>query len=122
MRSGFGQRLVELPAKRLRALAAAAGSPQLLKQQRQLERKKMRGVLLVATVVAGIGGMSAQAQAVCNVRGEFCGYPAWAANAFTAPRDRVPDSWLENPPGRIILGYRAERPHRVHRAKKHRYR
>lgn len=57
----------------------------------------MRSVLLFASLAVGIVVMSPQAQAACNVRGEFCGYPAWAANAFTHPRDRVPDAWLEPP-------------------------
>jgi hypothetical protein len=57
----------------------------------------MRGVVLLAGLAVGVVVMSPQAQAVCNVRGEFCGYPAWAANAFAHPRDRVPDAWLEPP-------------------------
>jgi hypothetical protein len=57
----------------------------------------MRRVLLLAGLMAGIVALSPPAHAVCNVRGEFCGYPAWAANAFAHPRDRVPDAWLEPP-------------------------
>ena len=53
----------------------------------------MRNLLLAMTVVIGTAVVSPQAQAVCNVRGEYCSYPAWAANAFTNPRDRVPD-WV----------------------------
>jgi hypothetical protein len=60
----------------------------------------MRSVLLLVGLVAGIAVMSPQAQAACNARGEFCGYPGWAANAFSHPRDRVPDAWLEEPPVR----------------------
>lgn len=69
----------------------------------------MRSVLLIVSLMAGILATSSQAQAVCNVRGEFCGYPAWAANAFAHPRDRVPNAWLE-PPVRKI--------HRVKRYRK----
>jgi hypothetical protein len=57
----------------------------------------MRSVFLLAGLTAAIVVASPQAQAACNVRGEFCGYPAWAANAFSHPRDRVPDAWLEPP-------------------------
>jgi hypothetical protein len=56
--------------------------------------------------------MGSQAQAACNVRGEFCGYPAWAANAFSHPRDRVPNAWLE-PPVRKI--YRVKRYRKAYR-------
>jgi hypothetical protein len=60
----------------------------------------------------GILAMGSQAQAACNVRGEFCGYPAWAANAFSHPRDRVPNAWLE-PPVRKI--YRVKRYRKAYR-------
>ena len=66
----------------------------------------MRGVILLVGLAVGVIIMSPQAQAACNVRGEFCGYPAWAANAFTAPRDRVPDAWLEAP---VRKTYRVKR-------------
>jgi hypothetical protein len=66
----------------------------------------MRGVFLLATLMAGIVSMNTSAQAACNVRGEFCGYPSWAANAFSAPRDRVPDAWLEP---RVRKSYRVRR-------------
>lgn len=50
-----------------------------------------RAALTMAAVAAATGlvllpGGRAQA---CNQRGEFCSYPAWAANAFADPRDRV---------------------------------
>ncbi len=66
----------------------------------------MSRVLVLASLIVGALGMTTSAQAACNVRGEFCGYPAWAANAFTAPRDRVPDAWLEAP---VRKTYRQER-------------
>jgi hypothetical protein len=74
----------------------------------------MRGVMLSALVITAIGASSIEARAACNIRGEFCGYPAWAANAFSAPRDRVPDWVLENPPGKNVnqtkrYGYRRAR-------------
>ena len=57
----------------------------------------MRISLLLVGVAVGVGGMSASAQAACNIRGEFCGYPSWAANAFSDPFDRVPNAWLDHP-------------------------
>lgn len=56
----------------------------------------MRIVLFVTTVVLGSAGLSMKAEAVCNMRGQFCSYPAWAANAFTSPEARVPDFVLED--------------------------
>lgn len=73
----------------------------------------MRSVLLLIGLAVGSVAMSSQAQAVCNIRGEFCGYPAWAANAFTHPWDRVPDAWLEPP---------VRKAYRVKRHKKRMYR
>ena len=72
----------------------------------------MRGVVLLVGLAVGVIIMSPQAQAACNVRGEFCGYPAWAANAFTAPRDRVPDAWLEAP---VRKTYRVKRHRKRYR-------
>lgn len=74
----------------------------------------MRQLLLLSTVALGIGGMSMPAAAACNIRGEFCGYPGWAANAFSNPRDRVPDWELDNPTNRLAgdtytRKYRAKR-------------
>ena len=56
----------------------------------------MRNLLLAMTVIVGTAAATAEAQAVCNVRGEYCDYPAWAANAFTNPRDRVPNRVLRD--------------------------
>ncbi len=72
----------------------------------------MRSVLLLAGLAAAIAVASPQAQAACNVRGEFCGYPAWAANAFSHPRDRVPDAWLEPP---VRKAYRVKRYRKAYR-------
>jgi hypothetical protein len=56
----------------------------------------MRRFLLLAGVVVASSAMSMSAEAVCNIKGQYCDYPAWAANAFTSPMDRVPDAWLED--------------------------
>lgn len=56
----------------------------------------MRYLLLATSVVIATAMLGTSARAVCNVRGEYCGYPAWAANAFTNPRDRVPDRVLRD--------------------------
>ena len=49
----------------------------------------IRAPLALFGVAIGLVSLSVLAQAACNVRGEFCGYPAWAANAFFDPFDRV---------------------------------
>ena len=72
----------------------------------------MRSALLFAGLAVGIVMVVPPAQAACNVRGEFCGYPGWAANAFSHPRDRVPNAWLE-PPVRKI--YRVKRYRKAYR-------
>jgi hypothetical protein len=46
-------------------------------------------------VAAAALGLNAEAQAACNVKGQFCGHPAWASNAFAGRFDRVPESTLE---------------------------
>lgn len=57
----------------------------------------MRTLLLALSVTVGVAALnSGTAHAVCNVRGEYCDYPAWAANAFTNPRDRVPNRVLRD--------------------------
>lgn len=66
----------------------------------------MRGVWIATAVILGIGGMTAEAQAGCNARGEFCDFPNWASNAF-AGRKRVPESTL--PPDRPYHVYKAYR-------------
>ncbi len=66
---------------------------------------------LVLASVASIG----TANAACNVRGQFCGYPSWAANAFSHPKDRVPNWVLDDRAARdrYYRGYRsAGKPHR----------
>lgn len=57
----------------------------------------MRLLTLVSILALGVAGLSAKAEAACNIRGEFCGYPGWAANAFSHPFDRVPESALDHP-------------------------
>jgi hypothetical protein len=78
----------------------------------------MRPFLVLASVIAASSVMSAEAHAVCNIRGQWCDYPAWAANAFTNPRDRVPDYVLEGNAHRD-RAYSAvrERKYRRHRAR-----
>lgn len=49
----------------------------------------MRPFILLLLATVGLGGMTLQAGAACNARGEFCSYPGWASNAF-APEDRTP--------------------------------
>jgi hypothetical protein len=53
----------------------------------------MRYLLAAPLLVAGLIGTSAPADA-CSIRGQWCGYPYWAANAFEAPRDRVQEGAL----------------------------
>ena len=79
----------------------------------------MRHPLLFSFVALSISGMSIEgAQAACNIRGEFCGYPGWAANAFSHPKDRVPDWVLDNPTNRHAF----DSPARKYRVKRHRQR
>jgi hypothetical protein len=54
-------------------------------------KPRIAHALLVLGVMATTLGLSAQAQA-CNARGEFCGQPTWAANAFSGPFNRVPEA------------------------------
>ena len=52
-------------------------------------------ILLGLGVMAATLGLSAPAHA-CNARGEFCGRPTWAANAFSGPNNRVPEAASDN--------------------------
>jgi hypothetical protein len=55
----------------------------------------MRSLGLVGAVaIAALLGTPA---AACNARGEFCGYPLWAANAFSNPRDRINEAAVRKP-------------------------
>jgi hypothetical protein len=81
----------------------------------------MRAILGTTTLLLAIGGLSSQASAVCNIRGEFCGYPAWAANAFTHPRDRVPN-WMLEDQARWSYGGERRRYYYPNRAKRYYYR
>lgn len=67
----------------------------------------MRHLLVFFALGLGLSGMSTGAQAACNVRGEFCDHPSWAANAFSHPRDRVPDWVLDDAARRSLYGYSA---------------
>jgi hypothetical protein len=79
----------------------------------------MRSLIVLAGLAAGVVALSPQAEAACNVRGEFCGYPAWAANAFTHPRDRVPNAWLQHP---VRESYHVRNSHRVKKRHRRAYR
>lgn len=45
----------------------------------------MRTALLILAVAASVTTVTANAEA-CSIRGRFCGYPSWAANAFEGPQ------------------------------------
>lgn len=81
---------------------------------------RMGNVLLrLGVTVAMALGLATQAQAACNARGEFCGHPAWASNAFAGPRDRVPESTLEpsrSQPSHPSRSMRIERVIKVEKA------
>jgi len=64
-------------------------------------------VALAALCFTGTG-----ANAACNIRGQFCGYPSWAANAFSHPWERVPDYVLDDIERMNKRVQRAERPDR----------
>ena len=55
----------------------------------------MTNILLGLGLMAATLGLSAPAHA-CNARGEFCGRPTWAANAFSGPNNRVPEAASDN--------------------------
>jgi hypothetical protein len=48
----------------------------------------MRKILAAAALATAFAVVPGAADA-CNIKGEWCGYPLWAANAFSHPRDRV---------------------------------
>lgn len=79
----------------------------------------MRSLVLLAGLAAAFVGLSPQAEAACNARGEFCGYPTWAANAFSHPRDRVQEAWLEPP---VRESYQANKSYRVKKRHRKAYR
>lgn len=64
----------------------------------------MRISLFVVAAIVGLSSTSFQA-AACNARGEFCGYPGWAANAFSGPEDRVPEYSWGHPANTTAFGY-----------------
>jgi len=59
------------------------------------KKARTNHVVLLLSVAAAALALSLPAQAACNIRGEHCGRPAWAVNAFSNPRDRVPEEALE---------------------------
>lgn len=44
---------------------------------------------LTAAIAVGLFSASTVPVGACSIRGQFCSYPAWAANAFEHPRNRV---------------------------------
>jgi hypothetical protein len=74
--------------------------------------------LIVAAAAATLV-ISSDLHAACNIRGEFCGRPGWAANAFSNPRDRYPEEALDNPTARSVHQLTNERRRLRH---KHRWR
>ena len=48
----------------------------------------MRAVLAAAVLVGSLAATATPADA-CSIRGRWCGYPLWAANAFEDPEGRV---------------------------------
>jgi hypothetical protein len=65
---------------------------------------RIANVLLGLAVAATTLGLSTPTYA-CNARGEFCGRPTWAANAFSGRYARVPEAAVEPP-----KHYQAVRP------------
>jgi hypothetical protein len=52
----------------------------------------MRSILALVAVAGGLAFASTGSAHACNARGEFCGQPHWAANAFSGPYGRSPKS------------------------------
>ena len=65
----------------------------------------MRTLLASLAIAAGLAVSASPADA-CSIRGRFCGYPFWAANAFEGARGQVnPNSGPVLPQ---VYGYRPE--------------
>ena len=103
-----------------KGLAARLSEHNCLDAPMENERCPMRPFILLLLATVGLGGMTLQAGAACNARGEFCSYPGWASNAF-APDDRTPgpEFWTDSvgysddaPWSRSALGYVAPGPAR----------
>jgi hypothetical protein len=62
-------------------------------------RKRCFGLIVAAVTLPLV---SSDVYAACNIRGEFCGRPGWAANAFSNPRDRYPEEALDHPTTRSL--------------------
>lgn len=41
----------------------------------------MRAIMIVLATAGSLAAITANAEA-CSIRGGYCGYPSWAANAF----------------------------------------
>ena len=79
-------------------------------------RTRLFGLALAASTLPLL---SSDVLAACNIRGEFCGRPGWAANAFSHPFDRVSADALENPTTRSVYRPNSYR-NKMHRRHKRR--
>jgi hypothetical protein len=70
-------------------------------------------VLVGLAVAATTLGLTTQAHAGCNARGEFCDRPTWAANAFSGRYARVPESASEPVQHQVVRPSRPERAERI---------
>lgn len=59
----------------------------------------MRKVIVSVVAILGIGFVSVQARADCNIQGQYCEQPNWASNIFSGT-DRVPEATL--PPNNVL--------------------
>jgi hypothetical protein len=80
-------------------------------------RKRILGLLVAA---AAMPLVSNDVHAACNIRGEFCGRPGWAANAFSHPFDRYPEEALDNPTTRSAHQLTNERRRIRHKSRRRR--
>ena len=70
----------------------------------------MRTIMLIAGAVTVVAA-SAPAAEACSLRGRFCGYPYWAANAFEGRFGRGPDI-ASGPNVPRLYGYSWTKPRR----------
>ena len=50
----------------------------------------LRSMLAIAAVAAGTLAFANTGAHACNVKGQYCGQPQWAANAFSGPYAQQP--------------------------------
>jgi hypothetical protein len=80
-------------------------------------RKSFFALLAAAGTLLAV---SSDVRAACNIRGEFCGRPGWAANAFSHPFDRYPEEALDNPTTRSVHQLTNERRRVRHKHRRRR--